>query len=575
MHYINLLKLNSHSNFVWLFFVLATSTTLFFAGCSQEEKAPKDEQVLATINDSEITVTDFEQEYVEYLIRTGRNDTKEQRYRYLNEMIDNLLMADEAIVQNYLSDQIYKDAIWYQKRKSLADLYFVDQLNDTLETPTDEEVRLAYAKSKRKVYVRHLFSKDEDKLNVYYQKLENGENFVDVANEFYDTSEYDSTAGYLGPITYFGIDENFAETAFSLNEGEYSKPVRTSFGYHIVYVEIVIREAMLIESEYQVRKQGIQSKLKHRNQALIANGYIRNLMGNLDLQMNREVLVSLMEEIQKLPSVKAIEKENQQDVEAVTWNDSKLEELSLAVDKQSVLGGYYLLGEKHEFTVEEYLHWLPYLPLNESKNRTGASVGRALRNEVLMQLSKENGYQDDKRLKKLVRQRGEEVLSQLYQQELIQEALEDTSEVEIPEKFKRKVAKSGSFSLETSYWKVPATSREEAELIRSEIVEGTPAQSFPNYQLFEEVDLTPIESDYSLVDDARLNTPLVTRNSQNQWAVLNVENRNFVETKADTTDKNLERTYQVYRYLDQKIDSIRSESEITINRELFDEIYDL
>jgi len=31
----------------------------------------------------------------------------------------------------------------------------------------------------------------------------------------------------------------------------------------------------------------------------------------------------------------------------------------------------------------------------------------------------------------------------------------------------------------------------------------------------------------------------------------------------------------VYRYLDQKIDSIRSESEITINRELFDEIYDL
>lgn len=569
----SLLKKNSHSKFVWLFFFLAISSTVLTTGCSKDQE---DRQVLATVDDSEITVSDFEQDYVEYLIKTGRNDTRDQRYRFLNEMIDNLVLADEAIGQNYLSNPVYQDAIWYQKRKSLADLYFVDQMNERLEAPSDDEIRKAYAKSKRKVYVRHLFSKDKDKLNRYYQELEQGEDFVDVANEFYETKEYDSTAGYLGPITYFGIDENFAETAFSLNEGEFSEPIRTSFGYHIVYVEKVIRQAMLIESEYKVRKQGIENKLKQRRQALQANSYIRNLMGSLDVQMNREVLVNVMEEIQNLPSVKNIEQEKQADVEAATWNDRRLEELTLEVANESVLGTYVLLGERHEFTVQDYLYWLPYLPLNESRNRTGASVGRAMRNEVLMQLSEAKGYEEDERLENLVRKRGNEVLSELYQQKLIQEALQDTTEMEISDDFRRKVVRSRSFNLETSYWKVPATSREEAELIRREIAAGAPPQSFPNYQFFEDVTLSPSESDYAVIDEVRMGTPLVTKANLNHWAVINVKNRAFVETTPeDSTDRDLDRMYRVYTYLNKKVDSLRSETEITINRELFDEIYDL
>lgn len=568
----SLLKRNSHQSFAWLLFYLAVCFTVLIASCSQVKE---EQQVIAIVNGTEITVTDFEQEYVKYLIRTGRNDTREQRYRYLNEMIDNLALADVAIEKNYLSNQVYKDAIWYEKRKSLADLYFVDQMNAILESPTDEEIRKAYAKSKRKVYVRHLFSKDEDKLYKFYNRLEQGEDFVDLANEFYETQEYDSTAGYLGPITYFGIDENFAETAFSLNEKEYSKPIRTSFGFHIVYVEKVIRQAMLIESEYQVRKQGIEDKIKQRNQTLQGNSYIRDLMGNLDVQMNRDVLVSVMEEIQNLTSDEGIAQENQGNLEAATWNNNKLEELTLKVDNQSVLGTYVLLGERNEFTVEDYLHWLPYLPLNESRVRTGASVGRAMRNEVLMQLSKADDYEEDERLKKLVRKRGEEVLSELYQQKLIQDALQDTSEIDISEEFKRKVVRSRSYILETTYWKILATSQDEAELIRREIMAGAPPQSFPNYQFFEDVDLSPSDRDYSLVDEVSMDKPLVTKSNQNQWALLYVLNRDLVETTSDSPDKNLERMYRVYSYLDQKVDSIRSESSVTINRKLFDEIYEL
>ena len=101
-------------------------------------------------------------------------------------------------------------------------------------------------------------------------------------------------------------------------------------------------------------------------------------------------------------------------------------------------------------------------------------------------------------------------------------------------------------------------------------------QSFPDYQLFEEVTLTPAEADYSVIDAATMQTPLVVKDNLNQFAVIEVLDRNFVETTPDGyTDRNLERMYRIYTYLTQKVDSLRSESNITINSELFDEIYDL
>ncbi|MAL16228.1 MAG: hypothetical protein CL670_11385 [Balneola sp.] len=569
----SLLKKNSHLHFKWLFFFCVIGSSLFLANCSQEKES---EQVIATVNDSEITVSDFEQKYVGYLIKTGRNDIKNERYRYLSELIDNLAVADAAIQKNYLGNQTYQDAIWYQKRKSLADIYFVDQMNERIENPSEEDVRLAFAKSKRKVYVRHLFSKDEDKLYRYYNRLEAGENFVDLANEFYGTAEYDSTAGYLGPISYYGIDDNFAETAFSINEGGYSEPIRTSFGYHIIYVEKVLFEAMLTESEYQIRKEGIQNKVKQRNQALEANAYIRDLMSKVNIEMNREPLVSLMEEIRNLPSIQEIDREQEDgDMEGATWNDGKLDELALEVDEQSVLGTYVLLGERIDFTIEDYLNWLPYLPLNESRNRTGASVGRALRNEVLMRLAKEEGYENDDRVNKKVKDRGMEVLSDLYQQELIQIALQDTSETEIPENFRNQVIRNRSYNIETSYWKIPATSLEEAKVIRRDILSGTPPQTFPNYTSIEQASLSPIDADYRLVSKATVGSPVTASSETQGWVVLNVNDKEFIQISVDDPGKEVEKMYRVLNFLDTKIDSMRSASDVVIDTTLFDEIYEL
>ena len=89
---------------------------------------------------------------------------------------------------------------------------------------TDDEIRLAYAKKQRTVYVRHLYSKNKNDIEQAYDSLQSGINFVDLANMFYETSVYDSSAGYL-PVNYFGVDDAFAEAAYSIQKANIPNPL--------------------------------------------------------------------------------------------------------------------------------------------------------------------------------------------------------------------------------------------------------------------------------------------------------------------------------------------------------------
>ena len=249
---------------------------ILLLGCKgKNSETHRDFKVLFNVNGVERTVFDFESKYVKHLIKTGRNDTKNERYAFLNELIDIILLAEAGADHGLLNHQIYKSAITYQERKSMLDYYFSDEMGELLEPPTDEETRLAYAKRQRKVFVRQLYSQNVEDLTESYQRLMTGDNFIDVANDFYKTETYDSLAGYIGPISYFGVDDAFAEAAYSTNLNEFSKPIRTQLGYHIIYIEHIEFPAMLTEDDYQYRKKGVTSQLRLRKQQLVSNNFAK------------------------------------------------------------------------------------------------------------------------------------------------------------------------------------------------------------------------------------------------------------------------------------------------------------
>ena len=542
-------------------------------GCTEPSYIDRDFLVLFSVDGVERTVYDFESSYVAHLISTGKNDSNNEREVHLAKMIDDILLANSAINKGLKNHPIYQAAVDYQKRKSMIDNYFVDEMDEKLEPLTDDEIRLAYAKKQRTVYVRHLYSKNKDEIQQAYDSLESDINFVDLANKFYKTLDYDSSAGYLGPVNYFGVDDVFAEAAYSTNEGEYSKPIRTRLGYHIIFVDHITFPAILAEDEYQYRKQGIESQLRLRKQQLISNDYIYELMSELDVQTNTQNLIELREIISNLDNNSIVQETVNPENSEVIWTDNRIKKLTNSFDGNAVLTTYELDGQLQVFSFGEYLNWLPYLSFQESKLRLGASVGRGLRNQVLYELAQKRNYDEDDRVKQKVEKRAVEILSELNQYQMSIQAIKDTTFLIVPESFRDRLISSKNLLLQAEYWKIPVSSMEEAMSVKNKIEQGISPIVYPGYQRVDFSSIDNSESDYDLVRKSLIETPIIASSSQTGWMVIQVNRREITQIDTETNVNNLQRSFKVFSKIQTELDSLRSQANIDINTELFEEMY--
>ena len=550
---------------------------ILLLGCKEKNsETHRDFKVLFNVNGVERTVFDFESKYVKHLIKTGRNDTKNERYAFLNELIDIILLAEAGADHGLLNNQIYKSAITYQERKSMLDYYFSDEMGELLEPLSDEETRLAYAKRQRKVFVRQLYSQNVEDLTESYQRLMTGDNFIDVANDFYKTETYDSLAGYIGPISYFGVDDAFAEAAYSTNLNEFSKPIRTQLGYHIIYIEHIEFPAMLTEDDYQYRKKGVTSQLRLRKQQLVSNEYVQTLMNGLSVEADAENIMKLREIILNLEGNTIINAdENPENIEEGNWTDERIQLLERSFDNEAILASYNQNGVIMEFTFGDYIKWLPYLSFQESKVRTGASVGRGLRNEVIYQLASNENYIQDERVVKDVNVRGYEILSDLYQYDLIKTALLDTSSIEVPNSYKDRLIKNRNVVIKSEYWKITTNGLEEAERIKEEINSGDLPISYDAFQMYDYQTIDQSDNDFNLIRKALVNTPVIGYSETDGWMVINVVQRDLTEVKDETSTADIETKYRVFTTINSEIESLRKEATIKVDTLLFNDIYEV
>ena len=232
---------------------------------------------------------------------------------------------------------------------------------------------MAYARHKQPIVVRHLFFDQEDSAAAAYARLQSGRSFLQEAQDCYQTQAFDSSAGFLGRISYFQTDDAFAEAAFALEVGDISAPVRSRQGYHIIRVEDRLAAPVLTESEFQTRKVGIASLLRLRRRRLSGDRFVRTFMDGLNVEVHGRHIAALKRALLR------IERRAADDI--VSSLDES--ESAVALDPGSVLARYTYNGEEYIFTAADYFFWFPDLPFAEATSRTAASVGRALRNEVL------------------------------------------------------------------------------------------------------------------------------------------------------------------------------------------------
>ncbi len=103
----------------------------------------------------------------------------------------------------------------------------------------DEDLKKVYEANKDEldwVDTKHILVKTKEEADEVYKKLKAGEDFKKLSDKYSTDKTAKSNDGRLGKLNSSELDSNYAQAAAKLKKGEFSQPVKSQFGYHIIYL---------------------------------------------------------------------------------------------------------------------------------------------------------------------------------------------------------------------------------------------------------------------------------------------------------------------------------------------------
>ena len=267
---------------------------------------------IVTIKKNEYTENDF---YKDYGKKEWDNSDTNQKKELINDFVHRKIATLEAT------------EIGLQNRpditKKLYDRYNIALINITYEEliakPLVSNVLLE--KTKKHIIEERLLShilighesartqtpsdRTIDEALLLAQKiskeLKNGENFVDYAIKYSEDPTVFQNEGKLDWITWGRTIPTFQNEAFSLKKGEYSSPILTDFGYHIIFCEDIrpseyalLSKEEIDEISYVISRNTISNQLPDA-----AKEYDSMQMENYNLKYNDSALNMVLKSIEQ------------------------------------------------------------------------------------------------------------------------------------------------------------------------------------------------------------------------------------------------------------------------------------
>lgn len=187
------------------------------------------------------------------------------------------VLTDEMVNQEIILEDAYKNKLdeedEFQNELSLVKdnmlkNYAMHKIFESVK-PTEADLKSYYEDNKevispQKTYTAsHILVDDEDKANQVYNEIQSGLDFKEAAKK-YSKDPSAASGGSLGTFPKGVMVKEFQDGLDSLEVGEISKPVKSQFGYHLIYLEDINNEEAKAFDE--VKEQVYQTYLMVKRQ---------------------------------------------------------------------------------------------------------------------------------------------------------------------------------------------------------------------------------------------------------------------------------------------------------------------
>ena len=281
-------------NTIQTLIVLCFLVTLF-QGCAGQN----DKEVLARVEQKYvITLGDFN-DRISKLPERYQDIVKKNKKQFLDELIIDTLLYNEALKQGFQKEEDTKKLIEEAKRKILIARLLKDDVDQTV-TVNETEIETYYNQNKDKFQVpevlraSHILVENEADAKDIRAQLARGANFEELAR----ANSIDPTAKVGGDIGYFTKGQlvpEVEEVCFKMQVGDLSDVVKTKFGYHVI--KLTERRQPRVKELVEVH-DAIEQSLQRLKKKVLFNEYVGRLKEKARISVNNNLLQSIQEEDQ-------------------------------------------------------------------------------------------------------------------------------------------------------------------------------------------------------------------------------------------------------------------------------------
>lgn len=265
---------------MFLSVALVSAITVSSISCKQKEaiKEGSSGPVLAKINNTEITLSDFNERLKEYpSVAHGGTLDIETKKGFLDNLIVRELLYQEALKTGLDKEKETAEMLEEMKKRILVEKFFKKELDENMKI-SDEELKKYYeehpdeAKAPVEVRASHILLKTREEAEAVLKKLKAGSKFEDLAKSSSIDTGSKVRGGDLGFFHKGVMVPEFEDAALKLQKGETSGIVETRFGFHIIKLtdKRTGKEKSFDEAKVELEQNLLKKKKKEKFDSLVS-----------------------------------------------------------------------------------------------------------------------------------------------------------------------------------------------------------------------------------------------------------------------------------------------------------------